>query len=108
MTSNRKLSAPEALQWGLVSAVVPDDELAARMSELAAGYAASLWLVALAHGLLIGVGCSASFGPADRRNSKRPIDQRSQQSTESGQASRPADCPPLQRNHAHPGRLHGG
>ena len=41
MTSNRKLSAPEALQWGLVSAVVPDDELAASTSELAAGYAAA-------------------------------------------------------------------
>src|SRR6478736_397582 len=30
---------------------------------LAAGWASSLWQVALAHGLLIGVGCSASFGP---------------------------------------------
>src|ERR1700687_1094594 len=27
------------------------------------GYAPSLWQVALAHGLLIGVGCSATFGP---------------------------------------------
>ena len=27
------------------------------------GYASNLWQVALAHGLLIGVGCSASFGP---------------------------------------------
>jgi 2-(1,2-epoxy-1,2-dihydrophenyl)acetyl-CoA isomerase len=41
MTSNRKLSAQEALQWGLVSAVVPDDELAASTAELAAGYAAA-------------------------------------------------------------------
>ena len=30
---------------------------------LAVGYSASLWQVALAHGLLIGVGCSATFGP---------------------------------------------
>jgi MFS family permease len=30
---------------------------------LAVGYASSLWQVALAHGLLIGLGCSASFGP---------------------------------------------
>jgi 2-(1,2-epoxy-1,2-dihydrophenyl)acetyl-CoA isomerase len=41
MTSNRKLSATEASQWGLVSAVVPDDQLATRTSELAAGYAAA-------------------------------------------------------------------
>ncbi len=30
---------------------------------LAVGYSGSLWQVALAHGLLIGVGCSATFGP---------------------------------------------
>jgi MFS family permease len=30
---------------------------------LAVGQASSLWQVALAHGLLIGVGCSATFGP---------------------------------------------
>jgi MFS family permease len=30
---------------------------------LAVGYAASLWQVAIAHGLLIGFGCSATFGP---------------------------------------------
>jgi len=30
---------------------------------LAAGWASSLWQVTLAHGFLIGVGCSASFGP---------------------------------------------
>src|SRR6516164_8786211 len=30
MTSNRKLTAAEALQWGLVSAVVPDEDLRAR------------------------------------------------------------------------------
>ncbi len=41
MTSNRKLSAAEALQWGLVSAVVPDDELAGQAAGLAANYAAA-------------------------------------------------------------------
>ena len=41
MTSNRKLSAAEASQWGLVSAVVPDDELPAQAAELAARYAAA-------------------------------------------------------------------
>src|SRR2546423_475602 len=41
MTSNRKLSAAEASQWGLVSAVVPDDELSARAAELAGRYAAA-------------------------------------------------------------------
>jgi MFS family permease len=30
---------------------------------LSVGFAASLWQVALAHGLLIGFGCSATFGP---------------------------------------------
>jgi len=30
---------------------------------LAVGHASSLWQVALAHGLLIGTGCSATFGP---------------------------------------------
>lgn len=39
MTSNRRLSAAEALDWGLVSAVVPDDELVPRAAELAANYA---------------------------------------------------------------------
>ena len=39
MTSNRKLSAAEALAWGLVDEVVPADSLLARASELAAAYA---------------------------------------------------------------------
>jgi 2-(1,2-epoxy-1,2-dihydrophenyl)acetyl-CoA isomerase len=39
MSQNRKLSAAEALEWGLVSEVVPDDTLAARASELAGMYA---------------------------------------------------------------------
>jgi 2-(1,2-epoxy-1,2-dihydrophenyl)acetyl-CoA isomerase len=41
MTSNRKLSAAEAAEWGLVSAVVRDEDLAARTRELAANYAAA-------------------------------------------------------------------
>ena len=36
MTSGRKLTAEEAHEWGLVSEVVEDDELAARAAELAA------------------------------------------------------------------------
>ena len=41
MTQNRKLSAAEALEWGLVSEVVGDDALAGRVAELAAMYAAA-------------------------------------------------------------------
>jgi 2-(1,2-epoxy-1,2-dihydrophenyl)acetyl-CoA isomerase len=41
MTSNRKLSAGEALEWGLVSEVVGADGLAARAADLAATYAAA-------------------------------------------------------------------
>ena len=40
MTSGRRLSAAEALEWGLVSEVVPDDRLAARAAEWAAELAA--------------------------------------------------------------------
>jgi 2-(1,2-epoxy-1,2-dihydrophenyl)acetyl-CoA isomerase len=39
MTTSRKLPADEALAWGLVSEVVPADELAARAAERAAAYA---------------------------------------------------------------------
>lgn len=39
MSSNRRLSAAEALEWGLVSEVVPDDTFGARVSELAAEWA---------------------------------------------------------------------
>jgi 2-(1,2-epoxy-1,2-dihydrophenyl)acetyl-CoA isomerase len=35
MLTNRTLSAPEALEWGLITAVVPDAELGARADELA-------------------------------------------------------------------------
>jgi len=40
MSSNRRLSAEEALGWGLVSEVVPADAFAARVAELAAWWAA--------------------------------------------------------------------
>jgi 2-(1,2-epoxy-1,2-dihydrophenyl)acetyl-CoA isomerase len=40
MTSGRRLSAAEALEWGLVSEVVPDDRLADRAAEWAAELAA--------------------------------------------------------------------
>src|SRR3954469_179180 len=40
MTSNRRLTAAEAHQWGLVSEVVEADALSARAAELAATYAA--------------------------------------------------------------------
>jgi 2-(1,2-epoxy-1,2-dihydrophenyl)acetyl-CoA isomerase len=41
MSSNRKLTAAHAQEWGLVSEVVDADELAARVGELAAIYAAA-------------------------------------------------------------------
>jgi 2-(1,2-epoxy-1,2-dihydrophenyl)acetyl-CoA isomerase len=41
MTSNRKLSAQEAADWGLVSTVVADADLAPHVAELAANYAAA-------------------------------------------------------------------
>jgi 2-(1,2-epoxy-1,2-dihydrophenyl)acetyl-CoA isomerase len=41
MTQNTKLSAAEALDWELVSEVVPDDALTDRVTELAAAYAAA-------------------------------------------------------------------
>ena len=40
MVSNRRLSAEEALGWGLVSEVRPTDEFAGRVDELAVWYAA--------------------------------------------------------------------
>jgi 2-(1,2-epoxy-1,2-dihydrophenyl)acetyl-CoA isomerase len=40
MTSGRRLSAQEALDWGLVSEVVPDDRLAERAAEWAGELAA--------------------------------------------------------------------
>ena len=41
MLTNRTLSALEALQWGLVTEVVPDDTLAGRVDELAVQMAAT-------------------------------------------------------------------
>jgi 2-(1,2-epoxy-1,2-dihydrophenyl)acetyl-CoA isomerase len=40
MSSNRRLSAAEALDWGLVSEVIPADGFGARVAELAADWAA--------------------------------------------------------------------
>lgn len=40
LTQNRRLSAAEAREWGLVSEVVPDEELPARAAALASQYAA--------------------------------------------------------------------
>ena len=40
LSSNRRLSAAEALDWGLVSEVIPDGAFAARVAELAAEWAA--------------------------------------------------------------------
>ena len=40
MVSNRRLSADEALAWGLLSEVAPEDSFAARVDELASWYAA--------------------------------------------------------------------
>ena len=40
MVSNRRLGAEEALEWGLVSEVIPADGFATRVTELAAWYAA--------------------------------------------------------------------
>ena len=39
MTSNRRLSAQEALDWGVVSEVVPAEEFPARIAEIAAEWA---------------------------------------------------------------------
>src|SRR4249920_3412405 len=39
MCSNRRLTAAEALEWGIVSEVVPDESFAARVAELAAEWA---------------------------------------------------------------------
>jgi 2-(1,2-epoxy-1,2-dihydrophenyl)acetyl-CoA isomerase len=41
MLTNRTLTAPEASQWGLVTEVVPDAELAARTDKLADQMAAT-------------------------------------------------------------------
>ncbi len=40
MSTNRRLTAQEALEWGLVSEVVPAAAFAARVAELAAAWAA--------------------------------------------------------------------
>ena len=40
MSSNRRLSAAEALEWGLVSEVIPAADFESRVAELAAEWAA--------------------------------------------------------------------
>ena len=48
MSSNRKLTADEALAWGLVSEVIPPDGFPARVAELAADWAARpTWAVGM-------------------------------------------------------------
>jgi 2-(1,2-epoxy-1,2-dihydrophenyl)acetyl-CoA isomerase len=39
MSSNRRLTAVEALDWGIVSEVVPDESFPTRVAEIAAGWA---------------------------------------------------------------------
>src|SRR5882757_7389567 len=46
-----------------IAVPVTGGTLALSLGYLAVAYSGSLWQVALAHGLLIGVGCSATFGP---------------------------------------------
>ena len=41
MSSNRRLTSEDALEWGLVSAVLPDDDFASGVAELAARWAAA-------------------------------------------------------------------
>ena len=79
MTSNRRLSAQEALDWGLVSEVIPADAFARRVAELAQRWAAlpdarrradEAALRARAHGRPRGAartrGGAAGRGDADR------------------------------------------
>jgi 2-(1,2-epoxy-1,2-dihydrophenyl)acetyl-CoA isomerase len=40
MSANTRLSAPEALEWGLVSELIPVDDFAPRVADLAAAWAA--------------------------------------------------------------------
>jgi 2-(1,2-epoxy-1,2-dihydrophenyl)acetyl-CoA isomerase len=44
MLTNRRLSAEEALEWGLITAVVPDDDLMGAVGELAASLASGATL----------------------------------------------------------------
>jgi len=56
------LSGRLADRFGIAVPVIAAT-VALSLGYLAVGYSVTLWQVALAHGLLIGVGCSATFGP---------------------------------------------
>jgi 2-(1,2-epoxy-1,2-dihydrophenyl)acetyl-CoA isomerase len=70
MTSGRRLSAQEALEWGLVSEVVPDDGLAARAAE---------WADELAALPTRGIGLSKRlFDSADRATLEEQLEREAQ------------------------------
>jgi 2-(1,2-epoxy-1,2-dihydrophenyl)acetyl-CoA isomerase len=70
MTSGRRLTAQEALEWGLVSEVVPDDRLAGRAAE---------WAAQLAAMPTRGIGMSKRlFDSADRATLEEQLERESQ------------------------------
>ena len=70
MTSGRRLTAQEALEWGLVSEVVPDDELAGRSAE---------WAARLAAMPTRGIGMSKRlFDSADRASLEEQLEREAQ------------------------------
>src|SRR6188472_219982 len=70
MTSGPRLSSAEALEWGLVSEVVPDDELAGRAAE---------WAGQLAAMPTRGIGMSKRlFDSADRATLEEQLERESQ------------------------------
>jgi 2-(1,2-epoxy-1,2-dihydrophenyl)acetyl-CoA isomerase len=70
MTSGRRLSAQEALDWGLVSEVVPDDALADRAAE---------WAAQLAAMPTRGIGMSKRlFDSADRASLEEQLEREAQ------------------------------
>jgi 2-(1,2-epoxy-1,2-dihydrophenyl)acetyl-CoA isomerase len=70
MTSGRRLTAQEALEWGLVSEVVPDDQLAGRAAE---------WAAQLAAMPTRGIGMSKRlFDSADRATLEEQLERESQ------------------------------
>jgi len=70
MTSGRRLTSREALEWGLVSEVVPDDQLAGRAAE---------WAAQLAAMPTRGIGMSKRlFDSADRATLEEQLERESQ------------------------------
>jgi 2-(1,2-epoxy-1,2-dihydrophenyl)acetyl-CoA isomerase len=70
MTSGRRVTAQEALEWGLVSEVVPDDRLAGRAAE---------WAAQLAAMPTRGIGMSKRlFDSADRATLEEQLERESQ------------------------------